>query len=684
MIELAPRNTTPLESYLHLLEPLPVGSITLRNRVVMGSMHTGLEERPGGFARMAAFFAERARGGVGLIVTGGIAPNEEGAVAKGAAKLTTPEEAEHHRPVTDAVHAAGGRICLQILHAGRYAYNPQLVAPSALQAPINPFTPRELDEAEVEGQIAAFIRCATLAQQAGYDGVEVMGSEGYFINQFIAARTNHRTDRWGGDFAQRCRLPLAIVEGIREATGPDFLIIFRLSLLDLVEQGSTPEECLQLALWLEAAGVSLINTGIGWHEARIPTIATLVPRGAFAAVTAQLKGRVRVPLIATNRINTPEVAEAILAAGQADLVSMARPLLADPDFVAKAAAGRADEINTCIACNQACLDHTFAGKLTSCLVNPRACHETELQILPAAEARTFAVVGAGPAGLAAACTLAERGHKVVLFEASERIGGQFNVARRIPGKEEFGETLRYFQRRLERLAVDVRLNHRVSAAELQVEGFAAVILATGVTPRVPPIPGVDHPKVLGYLDVLLERKPVGRRVALIGAGGIGFDVADFLTHGHQEAEPITAFYREWGIDPSFSSRGGLAPAAPPAVPREVWLLQRKPGKPGKGLGKTTGWIHRARLQQRGVKAIGGVEYLGIDDAGLHLRLPDGGEQVLDVDNVVLCAGQESLRELEDELLGAGMAVHRVGGADVAAELDAKRAIDQATRLAAEL
>ena len=684
MIELAPRNTTPMDSYPHLLEPLPVGSIMLRNRVVMGSMHTGLEERPGGFARMAAFFAERARGGVGLIVTGGIAPNEEGAVAKGAAKLTTPAEAEHHRPVTDAVHAAGGRICLQILHAGRYAYNPQLVAPSALQAPINPFTPRELDEAEVEGQIAAFVRCATLAQQAGYDGVEVMGSEGYFINQFIAARTNHRTDRWGGDFAQRCRLPLAIVEGIRAATGPDFLIIFRLSLLDLVEQGSTPEECLQLALWLEAAGVSLINTGIGWHEARIPTIATLVPRGAFAAVTAQLKGRVRVPLIATNRINTPEVAEAILAAGQADLVSMARPLLADPEFVAKAAAGRADEINTCIACNQACLDHTFAGKLTSCLVNPRACHETELQILPAAEPRTFAVVGAGPAGLAAACTLAERGHKVVLFEASERIGGQFNVARRIPGKEEFGETLRYFQRRLERLAVDVRLNHRVSAAELQAEGFAGVILATGVTPRVPPIPGVDHPKVLGYLDVLLERKPVGRRVALIGAGGIGFDVADFLTHGHQEAEPITAFYREWGIDPSFSSRGGLAPAAPPAVPREVWLLQRKPGKPGKGLGKTTGWIHRARLQQRGVKAIGGVEYLGIDDAGLHLRLPDGGEQVLDVDNVVLCAGQESLRELEDELLCAGMAVHRVGGADVAAELDAKRAIDQATRLAAEL
>ncbi|MBB2895412.1 NADPH-dependent 2,4-dienoyl-CoA reductase [Pseudomonas sp. AS2.8] len=684
MIALAPRNTTPIDSYPHLLEPLPVGSITLRNRVVMGSMHTGLEERPGGFARMAAFFAERARGGVGLIVTGGIAPNEEGAVAKGAAKLTTAEEAEHHRPVTDAVHAAGGRICLQILHAGRYAYNPQLVAPSALQAPINPFTPRELDEAEVDGQIAAFVRCATLAQQAGYDGVEVMGSEGYFINQFIAARTNHRTDRWGGDFAQRCRLPLAIVAGIRAATGPDFLIIFRLSLLDLVEQGSTPEECLQLALWLEDAGVSLINTGIGWHEARIPTIATLVPRGAFAAVTAQLKGRVRVPLIATNRINTPEVAEAILAAGQADLVSMARPLLADPDFVAKAAASRADEINTCIACNQACLDHTFAGKLTSCLVNPRACHETELQILPAAEARTFAVVGAGPAGLAAACTLAERGHKVVLFEASERIGGQFNVARRIPGKEEFGETLRYFQRRLERLAVDVRLNHRVSAAELQAEGFAGVILATGVTPRVPPIPGVDHPKVLGYLDVLLERKPVGRRVALIGAGGIGFDVADFLTHGHQEAEPITAFYREWGIDPSFSSRGGLAPAAPPAVPREVWLLQRKPGKPGKGLGKTTGWIHRARLQQRGVKALGGVEYLGIDDAGLHLRLPDGGEQVLDVDNVVLCAGQESLRELEDELLGAGVAVHRVGGADVAAELDAKRAIDQATRLAAQL
>ena len=684
MIELALNNTTPMDAYPHLLEPLQLGSIRLRNRVVMGSMHTGLEERPGGFARMAAFFAERARGGVGLIVTGGIAPNEEGAVAKGAAKLTTAEEAEHHRPVTAAVHAAGGRICLQILHAGRYAYNPQLVAPSALQAPINPFTPRELSDAEVEAQIEAFVRCAQLAQQAGYDGVEVMGSEGYFINQFIAARTNHRTDRWGGDFASRCRLPLAIVGGIRAATGPDFLIIFRLSLLDLVEQGSTPEECLQLALWLEAAGVSLINTGIGWHEARIPTIATLVPRGAFAAVTAQLKGRVGVPLIATNRINTPEVAEAILATGQADLVSMARPLLADADFVAKAAAGRADEINTCIACNQACLDHTFAGKLTSCLVNPRACHETELLILPAAESRTYAVVGAGPAGLAAASTLAERGHRVVLFEASERIGGQFNVAKRIPGKEEFGETLRYFQRRLERLGVEVRLNHRASAADLQAEGFAAVILATGVTPRIPAIPGVDHPRVLGYLDVLLERKPVGRRVALIGAGGIGFDVADFLTHGHSAGEPITAFYREWGIDPSFSSRGGLAPAAPPAVEREVWLLQRKPGKPGKGLGKTTGWIHRARLQRRGVHAIGGVEYLRIDDAGLHLRLPDGVEQVLAVDNVVLCAGQESLRELEGDLLSLGMAVHRVGGADVAAELDAKRAIDQATRLAAQL
>ncbi|KUM43503.1 NADPH-dependent 2,4-dienoyl-CoA reductase [Pseudomonas sp. EpS/L25] len=684
MIELAPGNTTPIDAYPHLLEPLQLGSIRLRNRVVMGSMHTGLEERPGGFARMAAFFAERARGGVGLIVTGGIAPNEEGAVAKGAAKLTTAEEAEHHRPVTEAVHAAGGRICLQILHAGRYAYNPQLVAPSALQAPINPFTPRELADAEIETQIAAFVRCAELAQRAGYDGVEVMGSEGYFINQFIAARTNHRTDRWGGDFASRCRLPLAIVERIRAATGPDFLIIFRLSLLDLVEQGSTPEECLQLALWLEAAGVSLINTGIGWHEARIPTIATLVPRGAFAAVTAQLKGRVGVPLIATNRINTPEVAERILAAGQADLVSMARPLLADADFVAKAAAGRADEINTCIACNQACLDHTFAGKLTSCLVNPRACHETELLILPAAAPRTHAVVGAGPAGLAAAITLAERGHRVVLFEASERIGGQFNVAKRIPGKEEFGETLRYFQRRLERLNVEVRLNHRASAAELQAEGFDSVILATGVTPRIPAIPGVDHPKVLGYLDVLLERQPVGRRVALIGAGGIGFDVADFLTHAQQEAEPITAFYQEWGIDPSFSTRGGLAPASPPVVDREVWLLQRKPGKPGKGLGKTTGWIHRARLQHRGVHAIGGVEYLRIDDAGLHLRLPDGTEQLLAVDNVVLCAGQESLRELESELLGLGMAVHRVGGADVAAELDAKRAIDQATRLAAQL
>ncbi|WP_028696265.1 NADPH-dependent 2,4-dienoyl-CoA reductase [Pseudomonas cremoricolorata] len=673
--------------YPHLLAPLDLGFTTLRNRTLMGSMHTGLEERPGGFERMAAYFAERARGGVGLMVTGGIAPNEEGAVYAGAAKLSTPAEAERHRVVTQAVHAAGGKICLQILHAGRYGYSPNQVAPSALQAPINPFKPHALDEAGIEKQIADFVHCAVLAQQAGYDGVEVMGSEGYFINQFLAACTNTRTDRWGGSFDNRMRLAVEIVRQIREAVGPAFIIIFRLSMLDLVAGGSDWSEIVQLAKAIEQAGATLINTGIGWHEARIPTIATKVPRAAFTKVTAKLRGEVSIPLITTNRINTPEVAEAVLAAGDADMVSMARPFLADPEFVNKAAAGQAQSINTCIGCNQACLDHTFAGKLTTCLVNPRACHETELNYLPAATIKRIAVVGAGPAGLAAATVAAQRGHQVTLFDAGSEIGGQFNVAKRIPGKEEFFETLRYFADRLQRTGVQVRLDTRVDAQALIAEGFDEILLATGISPRVPAIPGIDHVKVLSYLDVLLQRRPVGSRVAVIGAGGIGFDVSEYLVHqGAATSLDREAFWREWGIDPSLQARGGVAgvQAQPEAPAREVYLLQRKASKVGEGLGKTTGWIHRAGLKQRNVQMISGVEYLGIDDAGLHVRVGEGEPQLLAVDNVVLCAGQEPLRELQDALLAAGQSVHLIGGADVAAELDAKRAIDQGSRLAAQL
>ena len=674
-------------AYPHLLAPLDLGFTTLPNRTLMGSMHTGLEEVKGGFERMAVYFAERARGGVGLMVTGGIAPNEEGSVYKGAAKLTTVEEAERHRRVTDAVHAEGGKICLQILHAGRYAYSPDLVAPSALQAPINPFTPRALDEAGVEQQIADFVRCARLAQQAGYDGVEIMGSEGYFINQFLAACTNQRTDRWGGSYENRMRLAVEIVRQVRAAVGEAFIIIFRLSMLDLIEGGSEWPEVVRLAQAVEAAGVTLINTGIGWHEARIPTIATKVPRAAFARVTAKLRGAVSVPLITTNRINTPEVAEQVLAGGYADMVSMARPFLADPAFVAKAAAGRADEINTCIACNQACLDHTFAGKLTSCLVNPRACHETELLYLPTLAVRRVAVVGAGPAGLSAATVAAERGHQVTLFDEAPHIGGQFNVARRIPGKEEFNETLRYFRRKLETTGVTLKLGQRVGVAQLLTEGFDEVILATGIVPRVPPIPGIDHPMVLTYLDVLLGRRPVGNRVAVIGAGGIGFDVSEFLVHqGTVSSLNPEAFWREWGIDPALEARGGVAgvhaEVSPPA--REVWLLQRKASKVGDGLGKTTGWIHRAGLKSKRVQMLNAVQYLKVDDQGLHIRVGEGEPQLLAVDNVVICAGQDPLRELEQGLLDAGLKVHVIGGADVAAELDAKRAIDQGARLAAVL
>ncbi|AXO87720.1 NADPH-dependent 2,4-dienoyl-CoA reductase [Pseudomonas parafulva] len=675
------------QHYPHLLAPLDLGFTVLRNRTLMGSMHTGLEERPGGFERMAAYFAERARGGVGLMVTGGIAPNDEGGVYAGAAKLSTEQEAEQHRLVTDAVHAAGGKICLQILHAGRYAYSPRQVAPSAIQAPINPFKPKALDEEGIEKQIGDFVNCARLAQSAGYDGVEVMGSEGYFINQFLAAHTNQRTDRWGGSYENRMRLAVEIVRRVREAVGREFIIIFRLSMLDLVEGGSDWAEIEQLAKAIEQAGATLINTGIGWHEARIPTIATKVPRAAFSKVTAKLRGAVGIPLITTNRINTPEVAERVLAEGDADMVSMARPFLADPEFVNKAAQGRAAAINTCIGCNQACLDHTFGGKLTSCLVNPRACHETELNYLPAAVAKRIAVVGAGPAGMAAASVAAERGHQVTLFDAAAEIGGQFNVAKRVPGKEEFNETLRYFANRLTQTGVHLRLNTRVGVDDLVAGGFDEVILATGITPRTPSIPGIEHAKVLSYLDVLLERKPVGERVAVIGAGGIGFDVSEYLVHaGTATSLDREAFWREWGIDTDLRARGGVAGIHPePQAPaRQVYLLQRKKSKVGDGLGKTTGWIHRTGLKNKRVQMLNAVDYLKIDDEGLHVRIADGEPQVLAVDNVVVCAGQEPLRELHDGLLARGQSVHLIGGADVAAELDAKRAIDQGSRLAAAL
>ena len=666
--------------YPHLSKPLDLGFTTLPNRLLMGSMHVGLEEVENGFARMAAFYAERAMGGVGLMVTGGIAPNARARPMKGGAMLTTEEEANHHKEVTEAVHQAGGKIAMQILHFGRYSYQPSLVAPSALQAPINPFKPHALTTEEVEETISDFVRCASLAQYAGYDGVEIMGSEGYLINEFTAARTNQRDDEWGGTYENRIRFPVEIVRRTREKVGTNFIIIYRLSMLDLVEGGSTLDEVIQLAKAVEAAGASIINTGIGWHEARIPTIATKVPRAAFAWVTQKLKGHVSVPLVATNRINTPEVAEQLLADDYCDIVSMARPLLADPLFMRKAEQGRADEINTCIGCNQACLDHTFAGKVTSCLVNPRACHETELVITPTATPKRIAVVGAGPAGLSFATVAASRGHQVTLFDAAAEIGGQFNIAKQVPGKEEFYETLRYFNKQISLTGVNLKLNTKVNAADLK--DFDEVILATGITPRVPPIDGVTHPKVLSYLDVLRDKKPVGKVVAIIGAGGIGFDVAEYLSHsGTSPSLDSKKFFAEWGVDTSYSSVGGLGKAELAPSPRQLFLLQRKSAKVGDNLGKTTGWIHRTSLKNRQVQMISGVSYDKIDDAGLHVTI-DGQQKTIPVDNVILCAGQEPKRDLLDSLTSTGQSVHLIGGADVAVELDAKRAINQGTRLAA--
>lgn len=672
--------TTP---YPHLLQPLDLGFTTLKNRVLMGSMHTGLEEADNGHLRMAKYFAERARGGVGLIVSGGFGPNEEGATHPNTKRLNTEQDIADHRIITNAVHSAGGKICMQILHTGRYAFSRDLVAPSPIRAPINPFKPRELTADEIEKQILDFVFSAKQAQLAGYDGVEIMGSEGYFLNQFIASRTNHRSDEWGGSYENRIRLPIEIVRRVREATGEHFIIIFRLSMLDLVEGGSTAAEVVQLGKSLEKAGVTLINTGIGWHEARIPTIATKVPRAAFTWVTAHFRRELSVPVITSNRINTPEVAEQVLARGDADMVSMARPFLADPEFVRKAAENRADEINTCIGCNQACLDHIFDGKMTSCLVNPRACHETELLILPTTEPRNIAVVGAGPAGLAAATTAARRGHQVTLFDAASETGGQFNIAKQIPGKEEFYETLRYFNRQIELAGVELKLNHPVTAQQLNDSDFDEVIIATGITPRTPDIPGIDHSKVLSYIDVLQRKVPVGNSVAIIGAGGIGFDVAEYLSHnGQSTSQNIPAFMKQWGVDMTFSARSGIEGVNPQFAPslRKIVLLQRKSSKVGSGLGKTTGWAHRAELLAKGVEMVPGVEYLHIDDQGLHLKL-GGEQQVLAVDNIILCAGQEPLRALTN---GLDKPHHLIGGADVAAELDAKRAIDQGTRLAAAL
>ncbi|MDE9435596.1 NADPH-dependent 2,4-dienoyl-CoA reductase [Xenorhabdus bovienii] len=673
-----------MSNYPHLLAPLDLGFTTLKNRVLMGSMHTGLEEHPDGARRLAQFYAERAAGGVALIVTGGIAPNEQGVVTAGASILNNEDTLPHHQVITDAVHQAGGKIALQILHTGRYSYQKNLVAPSAIQAPINPFKPREMSEEDIQQTIRDFARCAQLAQQAGYDGVEIMGSEGYLINQFLVARTNHRQDKWGGNFENRMRFAVEIVKAARAITGEHFIIIYRLSMLDLVEEGSNWQEIEQLAKEIEKAGASIINTGIGWHEARIPTIATMVPRAGFSWVTQKLMGKVSIPLITTNRINDPHVAEQTLSEGCADMVSMARPFLADAEFVLKAEQDRADEINTCIGCNQACLDRIFVGKLTSCLVNPRACHETEFISEPVKAPKTIAVIGAGPAGLSFAVTAASQGHHVTLFERDNKIGGQFNIAKQIPGKEEFYETLRYFDRQLALNGVEVKLNHTATASQLA--SFDEIIIATGIIPRTPDIDGINHEKVLTYLDVLKHKRNVGPRVAIIGAGGIGFDTAEYLSQNGQSSSLSShAFSQEWGIDQTLSHRGGLQPegAQMERSPRKIYLLQRKDSKVGEGLGKTTGWVHRASLLMRGITMLNSVQYLKIDDQGLHISR-NGEQQCLEVDNVIICAGQEPLKDLYQPLQTMGKNVHVIGGADVAVELDARRAIDQGARLALKI
>jgi 2,4-dienoyl-CoA reductase (NADPH2) len=671
-------------NYPKLFSPLDLGHVTLPNRILMGSMHTGLEDKASDYDKLAVYFAERARGGVGLMVTGGIAPSIQGWLKPFGGRLSMSWHKPRHRKLTGAVHAEGGRICMQILHAGRYGYHPLSVAPSKIRSPITPFTPRALSSHAVERTIDDFVRCATLARDAGYDGVEVMGSEGYLINQFIAARTNQRTDAWGGDATRRMRFAIEIVRRTREAVGRDFIIIYRLSMLDLVEGGQDWNEIVTLAKAVEAAGASIINTGIGWHEARVPTIVTSVPRGGFAWVTGKLKGEIAIPLITTNRINMPDVAERILADGEADMVSMARPLLADSQWANKASAGKADRINTCIACNQACLDHVFQNRRASCLVNPRACHETELKIEPATVRKRIAVVGAGPAGMACATTLAERGHSVTLIDQADEIGGQFNYAKQIPGKEEFHETLRYFRHRLRDTGVDVQLGQVADAASLRQGNYAEVVIATGVSPRTVSFPGSDDPRVLSYLDVLAAHRPVGPRVAIVGAGGIGFDVAEFLVE--QAPSPTTdvvRWTREWGVDMQLAQRGGLQPPQPEPSVRQVWLLQRTEGRPGARLNKTTGWVHRATLKAKRVNMLGSVRYERFDDHGLHITVA-GEPQTLPVDNVVICAGQEPKRQLVDALIAAGVRVHVIGGADVAAELDAKRAIAQGTRLASTI
>ncbi|NLG54789.1 MAG: NADPH-dependent 2,4-dienoyl-CoA reductase [Rhodococcus sp.] len=671
--------------YPKLLSPLDLGFTTLKNRAIMASMHTGLEDRAKNIDKLAAYFAERARGGVGLIITGGYAPNRTGWLAPFGAKLTNRLEARRHQKITSAVHAEGGKIALQILHAGRYSYQPLSVSASAIKAPINPFKPRKLTSRGVRWQIRNYVRCARLAQKAGYDGVEIMGGEGYFINQFLAERTNKRTDEWGGTPENRRRIAVEIVRRTRQAVGPNFIIVFRLSMADLVEGGQEWDEIVALAQEVEAAGATIINTDIGWHESRVPTIVTSVPRAAFVDITGKLEKHVSIPVAAANRINMPQVAEEVLTRGEAQLIAMARPFLSDPDWVRKAAAGAPDEINTCIACNQACLDHAFQNKHVSCLLNPRAARETELVLLPTRRTKRLAVVGAGPAGLAAATNLARRGHTVTLFEAGPEIGGQFGIAKRIPGKEEFAETIRYYTRQLDLTGVDVRLGTRVSAADL-TGNFDEVILATGVSPRVPAIPGIEHPSVLTYPEVVRDGKPVGKTVAVIGAGGIGIDVSEFLTTENSPSLDLKEWKQEWGVTDPEKAPGALTTPVPEKSPREVYLLQRKKGRIGAGLAKTTGWVHRASTKAKGVHELTGVNYERIDDDGLHISFGENHEnpRTLAVDTVVICAGQESVRDLVDELTVAGVLTHVIGGADVAAELDAKRAIEQGTRLAASL